>query len=163
MLKKKYLQEHNIKLMDAKQVEDTIRFCAVIVDEAHLYIDPDNPAILKYMVQMTKTVRKFNAGMIFTTQNPGDFTVNNATSDDASRIIQNCQYSVFFGLKDQDIDKVQQLFKNSNQLLQSEIRYLVNARYGKCLFSISSNKRIRVEIYYNKLEQELFFKFLNKE
>ncbi|WP_228846871.1 hypothetical protein [Metamycoplasma hominis] len=61
MLKRKYLQEHNIKLMDAKQVEDTIRFCAVIVDEAHLYIDPDNPAILKYMVQMTKTVRKFNA------------------------------------------------------------------------------------------------------
>ncbi|WP_228846870.1 hypothetical protein [Metamycoplasma hominis] len=58
---------------------------------------------------------------------------------------------------------MQQLFKNSNQLLQSEIRYLVNARYGKCLFSISSNKRIRVEIYYNKLEQELFFKFLNKE
>jgi len=100
--------------MNAKQIEETIKFCAVIVDEAHLYVDPDNPSILKYMVQMTKTVRKFNSGMIFTTQNPGDFTVTSSTTEDASRIIQNSQYSVFFGLKDSDIEKVQKLLDRLN-------------------------------------------------
>ena len=160
ILKRKYLAKNNIRLMNAKQIEETIKFCAVIVDEAHLYVDPDNPSILKYMVQMTKTVRKFNAGMIFTTQNPGDFTVTSSTAEDASRIIQNSQYSVFFGLKDSDIEKVQTLFKNSNQLLNSEIRYLTNHKKGKCLFSISSNKRMRLNIYYNQLEQEMFFSYI---
>lgn len=160
ILKRKYLTKNNIRLMNAKQIEETIKFCAVIVDEAHLYVDPDNPSILKYMVQMTKTVRKFNAGMIFTTQNPGDFTVTSSTTEDASRIIQNSQYSVFFGLKDSDIEKVQTLFKNSNQLLNSEIRYLTNHKKGKCLFSISSNKRMRLNIYYNQLEQEMFFSYI---
>ena len=112
ILKREYLAKNNIRLMNTKQIEETIKFCAVIVDEAHLYVDPDNPSILKYMVQMTKTVRKFNAGMIFTTQNPGDFTVTSSTTEDASRIIQNSQYSVFFGLKDSDIEKVQTFFKN---------------------------------------------------
>lgn len=160
ILKRKYLIKNNIRLMNAKQIEETIKFCAVIVDEAHLYVDPDNPSILKYMVQMTKTVRKFNAGMIFTTQNPGDFTVTSSTTEDASRIIQNSQYSVFFGLKDTDIEKVQTLFKNSNQLLNSEIRYLTNHKKGKCLFSISSNKRMRLNIYYNQLEKEMFFSYI---
>ena len=160
ILKKEYLDKNNIRLMNAKQIEETIKFCAVIVDEAHLYVDPDNPSILKYMVQMTKTVRKFNAGMIFTTQNPGDFTVTSSTTEDASRIIQNSQYSVFFGLKDSDIEKVQTLFKNSNQLLNSEIRYLTNHKKGKCLFSISSNKRMRLNIYYNQLEKEMFFSYI---
>lgn len=160
ILKREYLAKNNIRLMNAKQIEETIKFCAVIVDEAHLYVDPDNPSILKYMVQMTKTVRKFNAGMIFTTQNPGDFTVTSSTTEDASRIIQNSQYSVFFGLKDSDIEKVQTLFKNSNQLLNSEIRYLTNHKKGKCLFSISSNKRMRLNIYYNQLEKEMFFSYI---
>ena len=160
ILKREYLAKNNIRLMNTKQIEETIKFCAVIVDEAHLYVDPDNPSILKYMVQMTKTVRKFNAGMIFTTQNPGDFTVTSSTTEDASRIIQNSQYSVFFGLKDTDIEKVQTLFKNSNQLLNSEIRYLTNHKKGKCLFSISSNKRMRLNIYYNQLEQEMFFSYI---
>lgn len=159
ILKREYIAKNNIHLMNAKQIEDTIKFCAVIVDEAHLYVDPDNPSILKYMVQMTKTVRKFNAGMIFTTQNPGDFTITSSTVEDASRIIQNSQYSVFFGLKDTDIEKVQTLFKNSNQLLNSEIRYLTNHKKGRCLFNISSNKRIRVNIYYNQIEQEMFFTY----
>lgn len=157
-----YKIKHNLKIISTKEIDEIVSYNAIIVDEAHLYIDPDNPIILKYMVQMTKTVRKFNAGMIFTTQNPGDFTTNNSTAQDASRIIQNCQYSVFFGLKDQDIDKVQILFKNSNQLLQSEIRYLSNAKYGKCLFAFTNNKRIKLEIFYNKLEQEMFFNFLNE-
>lgn len=160
ILKREYLAKNNIRLMNTKQIEETIKFCAVIVDEAHLYVDPDNPSILKYMVQMTKTVRKFNAGMIFTTQNPGDFTVTSSTTEDASRIIQNSQYSVFFGLKDSDIEKVQTLFKNSNQLLNSEIRYLTNHKKGKCLFSISSNKRMRLNIYYNQLEKEMFFSYI---
>lgn len=160
ILKREYLVKNNIRLMNTKQIEETIKFCAVIVDEAHLYVDPDNPSILKYMVQMTKTVRKFNAGMIFTTQNPSDFTVTNSTTEDASRIIQNSQYSMFFGLKDTDIDKVQKLFKNSNQLLNSEIRYLTNHKKGKCLFSISSNKRMRLNIYYNQLEKEMFFSYI---
>ena len=160
ILKREYLGKNNIRLMNTKQIEETIKFCAVIVDEAHLYVDPDNPSILKYMVQMTKTVRKFNAGMIFTTQNPGDFTVTSSTTEDASRIIQNSQYSVFFGLKDSDIEKVQTLFKNSNQLLNSEIQYLTNHKKGKCLFSISSNKRMRLNIYYNQLEKEMFFSYI---
>lgn len=156
-----FMKKHNLNLITTKQMDDIVSYNAIIIDEAHLYVDPDNPEVLKYFVQMTKTVRKFNSGMIFTTQNPGDFTASGSTTQDASRIIQNCQYAVFFGLKDQDIDKVQLLFKNSTQLLQSEIRYLANARYGKCLFSFTNNKRIKLDIYYSKLEQEMFFNFIN--
>lgn len=150
----KYLEEHRQSLIDAKELEALATYCALVIDEAHLYVDKNNPAILRAMRENTKTFRKFYAGNIFTTQNPNDFS-----GEDATKIIENCQYSMFFGLKDQDIEATKNLFKNSNQLLKSETRYLVSARYGKCLFNITSNQRIRLDIYYNNLEKQMFFKY----
>ncbi|WP_027333080.1 Mbov_0397 family ICE element conjugal transfer ATPase [Mycoplasmopsis gallinarum] len=154
-----YRQKTNKSLLSNDEIMENVKFAAVIVDEAHLYIDPDNPAILKYMIANTKTYRKFYAGMIFTTQNPGDFTVNHKVSSDAERIIENSQYAVFFGLKSGDLDKIQNLFRNNNQLLRSEIRFLNDAKKGKCLFALNSNQRIKLNLHYNDIEKELFFKY----
>ncbi|TQC54092.1 DUF87 domain-containing protein [Mycoplasmopsis mucosicanis] len=150
-----FIKNNNKDVIEATKLESMVKYCALVIDEAHLYVDKNNPSVLEAMRENTKTFRKFYAGNIFTTQNPGDFS-----GEDAIKIVENCQYSMFFGLKDQDIEAAKLLFKNSNQLLKSEVRFLVNAKYGKCLLNISSNQRVRLNLYYSDIEKKLFFKYV---
>lgn len=53
---------------------ETKKEIVIVVDEAHLAIDKDNPAALNFMYQMVKRIRKYHGAMIITTQNLNDFT-----------------------------------------------------------------------------------------
>ncbi|UWV84146.1 hypothetical protein [Mycoplasmopsis felis] len=48
-----------------------------------------------------------------------------SVAENASRILQNCNYSILLGLKSSDIDAVKSLFANSqNALTDAEIHLL---------------------------------------
>ncbi|MCU4706433.1 Mbov_0397 family ICE element conjugal transfer ATPase [Mycoplasma sp. CSL7503-lung] len=154
----KYKKDNNLKILDKSIIDDLITRTLLVIDEEHIYIDAKNTITLDYITNITKTIRKFDGGTIHTTQNPGDYKANPMIADSASRIIQNCNYSIFFGLKDDDIDAVQLLYKNSSKLLKNEIKYLAQKQAGKILFSVNNNQRFKVNVYYSELEKELFFK-----
>ncbi len=48
----------------------------IIVDEAHLAIDKDNPVALNFMYQMSKRIRKYKGALVVETQNTADFVEN---------------------------------------------------------------------------------------
>lgn len=157
-IKNNYKQKNNINLLSSEQLDKLISRVLLCIDEEHIYIDPNKPEIMNFIVETTKTIRKYDGGTIHTTQNPSDYKSDPRISENAKRIIQNCQYSVFFGLKDDDIDAVKDLFKNSQKLLSSEIKYLGSREKGRILASFTNNQRMRMELYYNDLEKEMFFK-----
>ncbi|QVK09456.1 Mbov_0397 family ICE element conjugal transfer ATPase [Mycoplasma mycoides] len=129
----------------------------LVIDELHMYIDPNNPATLDFVYSMTKTVRKFNAGMILCTQNPSDFLGSSMVTKKAEAILQNCQYAKFFGLKQKDLEAVIDMFKSSGGLNNSHQKFLADSEIGNLIFSLHSYSKIKMRIYYNEFEKELFF------
>ncbi|WP_434341901.1 conjugal transfer protein TraE [Mycoplasma putrefaciens] len=130
---------------------------ALVIDELHMYIDPQNTATLDFVYTMTKTVRKFNAGMILCTQNPSDFLGSSTITKKAEAILQNCQYAKFFGLRQKDLEAVIDMFKSSGGLNNSHRRYLADSEIGNLIFSLHLYSKIKMSIYYNEYEKELFF------
>ncbi|WP_427909891.1 hypothetical protein ACQRA7_00065 [Mycoplasmopsis bovis] len=102
-------------------------------------------------------MRKLDCGTIHTTQNPSDYKQTASVAEMASRIINNCSYSFFFGLLDNDIETVKGFYKNSNQLLNSEVKFIASRQRGKVLATISNNERYSINLHFNDVEKELFF------
>ncbi|QNM93760.1 DUF87 domain-containing protein [Mycoplasma sp. Pen4] len=134
-----------------KEVNTTI-----LVDEFHRF--KDNKLTLDALFFMTKTVRKYNAGMLFATQNPSDFLSSADASKKSEAIMMNSQYSYFFGLRANDLNAVQELFKNSGGLNNSTTRFLAEAEIGDCLASLHEFSKIQAEVYYNEFEKSILFR-----
>ncbi|WFQ93053.1 Mbov_0397 family ICE element conjugal transfer ATPase [Mycoplasma feriruminatoris] len=138
-------------------IEEPESNTTLVIDELHMYIDPNNTATLDFVYTMTKTVRKFNAGMILCTQNPSDFLGSSMVTKKAEAILQNCQYAKFFGLKQKDLEAVIDMFKSSGGLNNSQQRFLADSEIGNLIFSLHMYSKIKMKIYYNDFEKELFF------
>nr|WP_318033913.1 hypothetical protein [Mycoplasmopsis bovis] len=109
-----------------------------------MYIDPSNTATLDFVYTMTKTVRKFNAGMILCTQNPSDFLGSSNITKKLKPILQNCQYAKFFGLKQKDLEAVMDMFKSTGGLNNTHQRFLADSDVGNLIFRLTyvfKNKR----------------------
>lgn len=138
-------------------LKDKTRNSLIVIDELHVYIDPDNISSLNFVYTMTKTVRKFNAGMILCTQNPSDFLGSTSITSKAQAILQNCQYAKFFGLKQKDLDAVIKMYKSSGGLNDSQTHFLADSEIGNMLFSLHMYNKTKARVYYNQYEEDLFF------
>ncbi|UUD34810.1 ATP-binding protein [Mycoplasmopsis caviae] len=138
-------------------LEDKTKNTIIGIDELHMYVDPDNMTTLNFVYKTIKTARKFNAGAILGTQNPSDLLGSNAITRKAEAILQNCQYSKFFGLRQRDLESVIEMYKSSGGLNESHIKYLADSNIGCLLFSLHMYSKIKANIYYNEFEEELFF------
>lgn len=129
----------------------------IVIDELHKYIGTRTQTTLDFVFDMTKTVRKFNGGMLLCTQNPGDFINASAVADRAKSILGNCQYAKFFGLRQIDLDATCQLFEASGGLNKTQRSFLFDSEIGNCLFSLHAYSKLRISTFYNDLEKVLFF------
>ncbi|VEU78250.1 conjugal transfer ATP-binding protein TraC [Mycoplasmopsis columbinasalis] len=139
-------------------VKDPNKNTVIFIDELHQYIDVDNPITLNFIYKMTKTVRKFNCGMDLTTQSPSDFLGSSHISKKAESILQNCQYSTIFGLKQKDLEAVEKMYEFSGGLNSSTIRFLSDGNIGNSLISLHLYSKLKIDTYYNNFEKSLFFK-----
>jgi len=128
----------------------------IVVDEAHLAIDKDNPAALNFMYQMVKRIRKYHGAMIITTQNLNDFTGTEDIKKKTTAIINNTQYTFIFNLAPQDLMTVTQLYRAYGGLSAQENDYIARAKKGECLFIVSGYERHCIQIQATTKEQEGF-------
>lgn len=120
----------------------------VWIDEAHRFIDPTFPVALKFMSTMAKQIRKYDGGIIVATQNVADFVgVSEQMQAMATAVINACQYSMLFRLKEDDINQIKDLYSNCNGgLTQAEIDYIDRARQGDALFVVDTTTRIPLHV-----------------
>lgn len=128
----------------------------IIVDEAHLAIDKDNPAALNFMYQMVKRIRKYQGAIIITTQNLNDFTGTEDIKKKTTAMINNTQYSLILNLAPQDLKDVADLYRSYGGLTATERDYIARANQGQALFVVSGYQRHCVNIEATKKEQEGF-------
>ena len=125
----------------------------LIVDEAHLLIDPDNKDGLEFLKKTSKRIRKYAGSLIVCTQNMIDFT-----SPEVVRygqvIVDNSDYQFIMAQGSEEIISLQKVLRLSD----NERRFLQTAGKGQALFVISHDKRIPIFVHLRQEEKELFGK-----
>lgn len=125
----------------------------LIVDEAHLLIDPDNKDGLEFLKKTSKRIRKYNGSLIVCTQNMIDFT-----SPEIVRygqvIVDNSDYQFVMAQGSEEIISLQKVLR----LSENERKFLQTAGKGQALFIISHDKRIPIFVHLRPEEKTLFGK-----
>lgn len=125
----------------------------LIVDEAHLLIDPENKDGLEFLKKTSKRIRKYSGSLIVCTQNMIDFT-----SPEVVRygqvIVDNSDYQFIMAQGSEEIISLQKVLRLSD----NERRFLQTAGKGQALFVISHDKRIPIFVHLRPEEKELFGK-----
>lgn len=142
------------KMINEGKDKDDRKHIAIIVDEFHLFIDEDNPVILKNFGQMARRIRKYSGSLVVTTQSIKDFVGNDSILRHSTAIFNNCQYQLVGMLKESDLLAYLELFKQ-NPLTETQKEFLLEAQQGEFLLNIDAKNRLRVQIIANDLELEL--------
>ncbi len=125
----------------------------LVIDEAHLLIDPNNKDGLEFLKRTSKRIRKYAGSMVVCTQNMIDFT-----SPEVVRygqvIVDNSDYQFVLAQGSEEIISLQKVLR----LSENERRYLQTAGKGQTLLVISHDKRVPIFIHLRPEEKNLFGK-----
>ena len=134
----------------------TKRKVIVVIDEAHVFIDPRQTVALDFMQQMAKRIRKYEGSQIVITQNIKDFTGSPEIARKSMAIINACQYSVIFALAPQDITDLVILYEKAGKINEKEQETIVNNPRGRAFFMTSPYNRTNVDVLVNDRIRNLF-------
>ncbi|MCS4536795.1 ATP-binding protein [Mycoplasma sp. CSL7475-4] len=123
----------------------------LFIDEAHFALKDNTPELREFIIDTTKTIRKYNGSIILTTQNVVDISAN------AAKILGNIQYSLFFNCKQIDLDSIQNLYKTNQSLTEQELKFISNAKTGEALMFLTEQQHYQINIHYNDFEKDLLF------
>lgn len=152
----KYLDNEILKNRDFNLKYETLRKIVVVVDEAHLFINPKFPVALEFMAQMAKRIRKYEGMQIVITQNIKDFIGGSEdTKRQASAVINASQYSMIFSLAPNDITDLVSLYRNAGEINPDEQDAIVSAGRGQCFFISSAYSRTMFTIEANDMIKKL--------
>ncbi len=152
----KYLDNEIIKNRDFNLKYHTNRKIIIVVDEAHVFINPQYPIALDFMVQMAKRIRKYNGMQIVITQNIKDFVGSPEIQRQSTAIINACQYSLIFSLAPNDITDLVELYRNAGEINEEEQNQIVTAGVGNCFLISGALSRTMVQIEALPYVRELF-------
>ena len=152
----KYLDNEIIKNKDFNDKYSASRHIIVVVDEAHVFINPQRPIALEFMAQMAKRIRKYGGMQIVITQNIKDFVGSPEIARQSTAIINACQYSFIFGLAPNDITDLIELYRNAGGINQEEQDSIVTASVGQCFLITGALSRTSVKIEANEAVVKLF-------
>ena len=130
----------------------------VVIDEAHVFIDPRKTVALDFMMQMAKRIRKYEGGQWVITQNIKDFTGTPEIARKSMAIINACQYSIIFALAPQDITDLCTLYEKAGKINEKEQDTICNNPRGRAFLMTSPYSRTNVDFLVNERVRNLFEK-----
>ena len=142
------------KILNDKLKYEDRKHIMVVVDEFHLFIDEDNPEILKNFGQMARRLRKYSSSFVCASQSVRDFIGSANILRHATAIFNNCQYQLTGVLKEDDLSAYLELFKQ-NPLTDTQKEFLLRAKQGEFLLNITNKKRVRLWVRATELERNL--------
>ena len=158
MLVLRFLENEVSKNRERNLAKGENRYIAIVVDEAHVFIDEKSPAALQFMFNMVKRIRKYNGIFVVITQNVNDFVGSANIKKYTTAIINGCQYSFIFGLNPADLQSLMDLYSSVGGFSDEERIFIGNAGIGQCLFIVSPGQRLIMEKILISKEEEAVFK-----
>ncbi len=158
LLVMRWLNNEVINNKDYNAKYHTNRKIIVVIDEAHVFIDPKQTVALDFMQQMAKRIRKYAGAQIVITQNIKDFTGSPEIARKSTAIINACQYSMIFALAPQDMNDLVILYEKAGKINEKEQDTIVTNPRGRCFLMTSPYSRTNVDILVNDRVRNLFEK-----
>lgn len=124
--------------------------CLTIADEGYLFVDSDNPVLLKFFRNISKRDRKYEAGLIFATHAVNDI-LDPAIKRYGQAIIDNSCYKMIMGCDAQNLADTKRLLNLSDKeemLLESKTR-------GKGIL-FAGNSRMDLDVMVRDTFLEMF-------
>lgn len=154
----KWLDNEIIKNRDFNLKYSTNRKIIVVIDEAHVFIDPKYPIALDFMYQLAKRIRKYNGMQVIITQNIKDFVGSQEIIRKSTAIINACQYSFIFALAPNDMDDLCTLYSKAGNINKTEQDQIINNPRGNAFIITSPQSRTSIEIIASERVASLFEK-----
>jgi hypothetical protein len=152
----KWLENEIIRNRDYNLMHGTSRKVAVVIDEAHLFIDDKHPVALDFMFSLAKRIRKYDGMQIVITQNVKDFAGTPETARKSMAIINVSQYSLIFSLSPNDMTDLCALYEKAGQINEAEQSSIIYNPRG-CAFLISSTtSRTNIRVTATPYMESLF-------
>ena len=142
------------KINNDKLKQEDKKHIMIIADEFHLFIDEENPEVLRNFGQLARRIRKYTGSLIVATQSIKDFVGSNSILRHSTAIFNNCQYTMIGMLKEDDLLAYLELFKQ-NPLTDTQKKFLMSARRGEFLLNMDSKNRLRIWIRATELERKM--------
>ncbi len=133
-----------------------LRKIVIVVDEAHIFINPKYPIALEFMAQMAKRIRKYAGMQIVITQNITDFVGTEEIQRQSTAVINACQYSMIFALAPNDINDLVELYKKSGGINDEEQNAIVTAGRGQTFLITGPSNRTMVQIVAQQYIKQTF-------
>ena len=154
----KWLDNEIIKNRDFNLKYETNRKIIVVIDEAHVFIDPKYPIALDFMYQLAKRIRKYNGMQVIITQNIKDFVGSQEIIRKSTAIINACQYSFIFALAPNDMDDLCTLYSKAGNINKTEQDQIINNPRGNAFIITGPQSRTSIEIIASQRVASLFEK-----
>lgn len=135
-------------------ITDSIKHLSIVVDEMHLYLKNADSDVMLSFEQLARRIRKYYGNFMPATQSIHDFLGDNEAVRSATAIFNNCQYQMIGMLKNDDLNTYLSLFYD-NPLTETQQEFLLKAKKGDFLLSITNEKRIRTHITAIPMEIKL--------
>ncbi len=142
----KYVENEIINNKDYNKLHKTNRKIIIVVDEAHVFINPKYPTALNFMASMAKRIRKYGGMQVVITQNINDFVGSEEIKRQSTAVINACQYSLIFSLSPNDVNDLIELYKNSGGINEEEQNAIVTASVGQAFVITAPSARTMVQI-----------------
>ncbi len=156
LLVMKWLDNEVIKNRDFNNKHGTERKIIVVIDEAHVFIDPKYPIALDFMFQLAKRIRKYNGMQIVITQNIKDFVGSPEIARKSTAIINACQYSLIFALSPNDMGDLCTLYEKAGEINDTEQQDIINNDRGSAFMITGPLSRTNISIVASDYLRKLF-------
>ncbi len=154
----RWLNNEIISNKDYNAKYNTKRRIIVVIDEAHVFIDPKKDVALDFMYQLAKRIRKYEGMQIVITQNLKDFTGTPDIARKSTAIINASQYSLIFSLAPHDINDLVQLYEKAGQINEKEQDTIVSNPRGKAFLMTGAYSRTNIDILVDERVRYMFEK-----
>jgi hypothetical protein len=151
----RFIEQEIINTREKNKCQEKMK-TMIVVDEAHLFIDPNYPIALDFFYQMNKRIRKYDGSFIPITQNISDWNSNEELRHKTSTIIKNSQYTFIFKLSSLDMQDVIDIYKAGDSFNKEERKTIISSVTGEAFFIASSDLRESVKIQINDEIKDLF-------
>ncbi|MCD8206203.1 MAG: DUF87 domain-containing protein [Clostridia bacterium] len=141
----RFMEQEIINGREASR-KDGERRTLIVVDEAHLFVDPKFPVALDFFYSMCKRIRKYGGAFIPATQSIGDWEAGEELKAKTSAIMKNSQYMFVFRLSAPDMKDLKELFRSSGGFDGEEERRILSLPTGSAYFVGSGGDRTTLRV-----------------
>lgn len=152
----KRLENEVIRNRDYNMRNGTNRKIAVVIDEAHLFIDEKYPVALDFMYSLAKRIRKYDGMQIVITQNVKDFAGTSETARKSMAIINVSQYSIIFSLSPNDMTDLCRLYEKAGQINEAEQSSIIYNPRGSAFLISTPTSRTNIHVVATPYVESLF-------